>query len=164
MVSSARVRMSSAPYALSRLRRSSDIDSGIVKTSRYPFTAHTSASPMPVFPDVGSTITDSPGRMRPSRSAASIIASAMRSFTDRPLHRAHDVADRDRLGRARQRVAAVGPALPLDELGPFQLLEDLLEVAQRHLLAPRDVARLRGLAATVVCDVEHRAHRITRLR
>ena len=46
--------------------------------------AETSASPMPVLPEVGSTITDSPGVMRPSRSAASIMDSAMRSFSEPP--------------------------------------------------------------------------------
>ena len=36
---------------------------------------------MPVLPDVGSTMTLSPGVMSPSASAASIIARPMRSFT-----------------------------------------------------------------------------------
>ena len=36
---------------------------------------------MPVLPEVGSTITVSPGRMRPSASSASIIATPMRSLT-----------------------------------------------------------------------------------
>jgi hypothetical protein len=37
-----------------------------------------------VLPDVGSTIVDWPGRMRPSRSAASIMDSAMRSLSEPP--------------------------------------------------------------------------------
>ena len=41
------------------------------------------ASPTPVLPEVGSTIVP-PGRSRPSRSAASIIASPMRSLFDPP--------------------------------------------------------------------------------
>src|SRR5436305_650509 len=41
------------------------------------------ASPTPVLPDVGSTIVP-PGFNFPSRSAASIIGSPMRSFTDPP--------------------------------------------------------------------------------
>src|SRR6187549_3622536 len=41
------------------------------------------ASPTPVFPLVGSTIVP-PGRSSPDRSAASIIRSAIRSFTDPP--------------------------------------------------------------------------------
>jgi len=36
------------------------------------------------LPDVGSTMIDLPGRMRPSRSAASIMDSAMRSLSDPP--------------------------------------------------------------------------------
>ena len=41
------------------------------------------ASPTPVLPDVGSTIVP-PGRNAPDASAASIIRTAMRSFTDPP--------------------------------------------------------------------------------
>src|SRR5207244_9495549 len=41
------------------------------------------ASPTPVFPEVGSTIVP-PGRRRPSRSAASIIRSPIRSLTEPP--------------------------------------------------------------------------------
>src|SRR6266581_6367224 len=50
---------------------------------RYPFTAAAIASPTPVLPDVAST-TRPPGLSRPSRSAASIIAMPMRSFTEPP--------------------------------------------------------------------------------
>ena len=39
---------------------------------------------MPVLPDVASTIVVRPGSMRPSRSAASSIATPMRSLTDPP--------------------------------------------------------------------------------
>ena len=78
------------------------------------------------------------------------VSSSLVKQLDRPLHRAHDVAERDRLGRARQEVAALGPALGVDDVGAPQLLEDLLEVAQRHLLASRDVARLRRSARR--CD------------
>jgi len=41
------------------------------------------ARPIPVFPLVGSTIVP-PGRRSPARSAASIIARPMRSFTEPP--------------------------------------------------------------------------------
>jgi hypothetical protein len=41
------------------------------------------ASPAPVLPEVGSTIVP-PGCRRPSRSAASIIASPIRSLTEPP--------------------------------------------------------------------------------
>ena len=46
---------------------------------RYPFTAHTNASEMPVLPPVYST-TVIPGFRSPRRSARSIIESAMRSL------------------------------------------------------------------------------------
>src|SRR5262245_37890460 len=75
------VSTSFAPNARSTARRSGLIDSGIVSTHSYPFTAATKASAIPVFPLVGSTITVSPGVMSPSRSAASIIESPIRSFT-----------------------------------------------------------------------------------
>src|SRR4029077_17504169 len=50
---------------------------------RYPLIAAPIASPTPVLPDVGSTIVP-PGRSFPARSAASIIGSPMRSFTEPP--------------------------------------------------------------------------------
>src|SRR5213592_4982402 len=75
--------MTSAPSACSSRAFSCDILSGIVKMQRYPFTAAASASPTPVFPDVASTIRP-PGLSRPSRSAASIIARPIRSFTEPP--------------------------------------------------------------------------------
>src|SRR3954451_5578180 len=50
---------------------------------RQPFCAAATASPTPVFPDVGSTIVP-PGFSLPSRSAASIIASPIRSLLEPP--------------------------------------------------------------------------------
>jgi hypothetical protein len=44
--------------------------------------AHTNASASPVLPDVGSITVVTPGSMRPSSSAAAIIATPMRSFTE----------------------------------------------------------------------------------
>ncbi len=64
------------------MRRSSDMDSGIVRISRYPFAAAAKARPMPVFPEVGSTSTVRPGVIDPSRSRASIMATPIRSFTE----------------------------------------------------------------------------------
>ncbi len=49
------VRTSSAPKALNRILRSSDMEAGMVSTSLYPLAAAMKASPMPVLPDVGST-------------------------------------------------------------------------------------------------------------
>jgi hypothetical protein len=57
--------------------------SGIVQMSRYPLTAHASASPTPVLPDVDST-TVPPGCSFPARSARSIMYGPMRSFSDPP--------------------------------------------------------------------------------
>ena len=70
----------SAPYAFKMLRRSTLMVSGIVRIARYPFAAAIAASPIPVFPEVGSMITE-PSFNRPFSSASSIIAFAIRSLT-----------------------------------------------------------------------------------
>ena len=51
---------------------------------RYPRAAQTIASAIPVLPEVGSTITVRPGSIRPSASAASIIATPIRSLIEPP--------------------------------------------------------------------------------
>ena len=55
--------------------------SGITMMMRYPRAAATDARPIPVFPEVGSMITE-PGFNWPLFSAASIIAFAIRSFAE----------------------------------------------------------------------------------
>src|SRR5215813_291951 len=72
--------MISAPYIRSSVTRSLDTFSGITQTSRYPRSLATMARLMPVLPLVGSKIV-SPGRNRPSASAARTIHSAARSLT-----------------------------------------------------------------------------------
>ena len=62
------------------MRRSRLIVSGMVSTHRYPRAAHTIARAIPVLPLVGSTTMVS-GLIRPAFSAASIIATPMRSLT-----------------------------------------------------------------------------------
>src|SRR3954463_10146969 len=57
---------------------------GSVSTRSYPLAAATKASAMPVLPLVASTIVVRPGSIRPSASAASIIATPMRSLTEPP--------------------------------------------------------------------------------
>ncbi len=54
---------------------------GMDSTSSYPRAAQTKASAMPVLPEVASTIVVRPGSIRPSASAASIMATPIRSFT-----------------------------------------------------------------------------------
>jgi hypothetical protein len=71
----------SAPRARISWNRSSVKQSAITISAQYPFARQTSASAGPVLPPVYST-TVSPGEIRPSRSAPSIIASAIRSFID----------------------------------------------------------------------------------
>ena len=79
--SEAGVKTISAPNALINLRRSRLMLSGMVTTRRYPRAAHVNASAIPVLPLVGSITTVSLV-IRPSASAASIIATPIRSLTD----------------------------------------------------------------------------------
>src|SRR5215218_4603816 len=58
--------------------------SGRVRISRYSRAAATRASAIPVLPLVGSTITERPRSISPSRSAASTIATPIRSLTEPP--------------------------------------------------------------------------------
>ena len=70
----------SAPYAFRMFLLSTLIVSGIVRMIRYPLTAAIDARPIPVFPEVGSMITE-PSFNNPFSSASSIIALAILSFT-----------------------------------------------------------------------------------
>ena len=81
MPSSRGVSTNFAPNAFSNRWRSSDMLSGMVTVILYPRAAAVNASPIPVFPLVGSTIIVF-GVSFPAFSAASIIATPMRSFTD----------------------------------------------------------------------------------
>ena len=83
MPSDPSVKTSSAPYARMRLRRSSDMVSGIVMMRRMPRAAAMAARPIPVLPEVGSISTVS-SSMRPVANASSIMAFATRSFTEPP--------------------------------------------------------------------------------
>ena len=74
------VRTISAPYALRMLRLSTLIVSGMVRMALYPLAAAMDARPIPVFPDVGSMMTE-PSLRKPFSSASSIIALAILSFT-----------------------------------------------------------------------------------
>ena len=75
--------MTSAPNALSASIFSFDCLSVVVKTHLYPLTTAAIASPIPVLPDVPSTIVP-PGFSSPARSASSIILTAMRSLIELP--------------------------------------------------------------------------------
>ncbi len=75
----ASVSVTVAPNAWIMWRRSIETASLITISTGYPFAAPIIASPMPVFPLVGSMMV-LPGRSAPSRSACSIILSAIRSL------------------------------------------------------------------------------------
>ena len=75
------VSTSFAPYAASNFLRSILIVSGRVNIALYPFATATSASPIPVFPDVGSIMV-APGFKMPLASASSIIDNATLSFAE----------------------------------------------------------------------------------
>ena len=66
-----------------RLRRSTDMVSGMVMMMRLPRAAASAARPMPVLPEVGSMSTVS-SSMSPRSTASSIMAWAMRSFAEPP--------------------------------------------------------------------------------
>jgi hypothetical protein len=70
-----------APKALSTLRRSMLMVSGMVSTHSYPREAAAKASAMPVLPLVASTMV-LPGLEQPALSASQIIAAPMRHFTE----------------------------------------------------------------------------------
>mmetsp|Transcript_15655 Transcript_15655/g.28086 ORF Transcript_15655/g.28086 Transcript_15655/m.28086 type:complete len:216 (-) Transcript_15655:3-650(-) len=76
------VRTTSAPRARRTMRRSMDIDSGIVRISLYPRAAAMKAKAIPVFPEVGSTSTVCPGVIFPAFSASRIIERPIRSLTE----------------------------------------------------------------------------------
>ena len=69
-----------APSIFKILRLSTLMLDGITKMTSYPLTAPTNASPMPVLPDVGSTIVP-PGLSAPEASASSMMRSATLSLT-----------------------------------------------------------------------------------
>ncbi|CSC52951.1 Uncharacterised protein [Vibrio cholerae] len=69
-----------APSALSSLRRSKLIDSGMVRVNLYPRAAATNARATPVLPLVGST-NSTPGLSLPCFSASQIILAPIRHFT-----------------------------------------------------------------------------------
>ena len=61
---------------------------------------------------------------------------------DRPLDRSDDVGDADRLGRPRQRVAALDAALARNQLLVAQLEEDRLQELPRDRLRGRELLGL----------------------
>src|SRR5437773_2502136 len=130
---------------------------------------------MPVLPLVGSTIVE-PGLTRPCCSAASSIASAIRSltlppgFSDSSLattlapHGPQDVTDADLLGPARQVIAARGAALRAEHPGALQRQEDVLQVALRDRLPPGDVLDRHEPLPAADRQIQHRLDRILALR
>src|SRR4051794_15549989 len=126
---------------------------------------------MPVLPEVGSTITDSPGLMRPSRSADSIIASAMRSLTEPPglncSHLTHTSAapsPTSCCGRRRKRTSGVPPmsSRMLSTCGDVCATRGLLDLDEVHVrvaVAAIDAELLAAGAQVADRDrVEHARH------
>jgi hypothetical protein len=79
----ASVSTTSAPRPRTSLRRSTDMDSGMVMMRRMPSTAQPNARPMPVLPLVGSTMTVSWSILPRSRARQSMLV-ATRSLTEAP--------------------------------------------------------------------------------
>src|SRR5690606_21472288 len=90
----------------------------------------------------------------------------LEGLLDRALQGPHHLGQGDVGGRALEVVAAARAALGLHQPGALEILEDLLEVAQRDVLAAGDVAGLAGrlgLVLPVEGDVEDRADSVPRL-
>ena len=88
--------------------------SGSVNTILYPLTEATRASPIPVFPEVDSTIVP-PGLSFPERSASSMMLTPMRSLTDPPGFMDSTLARINPLTPAvtrRRRTSGVFPIVP----------------------------------------------------
>src|ERR1017187_8935627 len=81
MPSKPSVRIRLAPSALSTLRRSTDMVSGMVSVMGYPRAAATKARAIPVFPLVGS-MSALPGFRMPRFSASQTIEAPIRHFTE----------------------------------------------------------------------------------
>lgn len=78
------VRIIVAPRAFITFAFSADILSGIVIMHSQPWTVEAKVRPIPVFPDVASTIFD-PGLRSPLFSASRTILLPMRSLIDPPM-------------------------------------------------------------------------------
>ncbi len=128
--------MTSAPNALSASIFSFDCLSVVVKMQRYPLMTAAMARPIPVLPDVPSMMVP-PGASSPSRSASSIIRSAMRSFSEFPGLKVSSLA---------RTVASVTPRVIA-----LMRTSGVLPIVSRMLLEmPRTAStreRLRSLAA-----------------
>ena len=105
----------------------------------YPRAAHTIASAIPVLPLVGSTISERPGSIRPSASAASIIATPIRSFTDPAGLKYSSFATTSAPRFLPRRLSATSGVLPTtsDAWPPIRssvvLADPLLEAIRRKL-------------------------------
>src|ERR1035441_9886051 len=119
------VRIRLAPSALSTLRRSTDMLSGMVRVMGYPRAAATNARAIPVFPLVGS-MSALPGFRMPRFSASQTIEAPIRHFTEyaglRPSILASTVALPPSVTRLR-RTSGVQPMLK--ELSSKTLNSDL---------------------------------------
>src|ERR1035438_5839652 len=113
MPSEPSVRIRLAPSALSTLRRSTDMLSGMVRVMGYPRAAATNARAIPVFPLVGS-MSALPGFRMPRFSASQTMEAPIRHFTEyaglRPSILARTVALPPSVTRLR-RTSGVPPML-----------------------------------------------------
>src|SRR4029077_5506678 len=70
-------------------------------------------------------------------------------------HHPHDLAQGDALALAAQAVATARPALAVQDAGPHQMLQDLLEIPFGNALPLGDVAAAHRMLADVEGHVEH---------
>src|SRR5262249_39588367 len=108
-----------------------------------PFAAQTNASAIPVLPDVDSMIVLRPGSIRPSASAASIIATPIRSLTEPPGLKASSLpitsASRPSPSRANRSIGVLPTSS--DRLAG---IPPLITTIGRTIAAARDTPRRPG--------------------
>ena len=106
----------------------------------------------------------SPGSVR-SHAALTVLLAvflpAALGGIDRLVDRGYHVGDRDRVGAARQMVAAARPTDALNEPRAPEFAEELLQVRQRNLLPVRNAGERHGALGPVHRDVDHGRNRET---
>jgi hypothetical protein len=81
---------------------------------------------------------------------------------DRSIDRLYDGAQRDLVRGPSQYEATPGSPLALDEPGPPQIPEYLLQEAMRHALTLSDLLNADRSSVSVICQIENAAEGITR--
>ena len=95
-----------------------------------------------------------------ARHAGLVVLAAAARHAHVLLDRRHDLGDGDGGGRPAQAVAARAPARALDQAGPAQLQEQLLQVGKRDLLALGDGRQRQRALGAVLGEIGHGHDRV----